>query len=484
MKTSVQQQKIEYGDFQTPPELAQAVCQKLAALGVAPDVIVEPTCGVGAFVNAAANAFPQAAKIIGLELNDEYLAAAKRRITALPCAHKIEMVQGDFFQFRWEQFFGKATQSLLVIGNFPWVTNSQQGSIGGKNLPPKFNFQHQRGVEALTGKSNFDISEWMLRQTAQHLRGRNATIAMLCKLSVARKFLHYLHAQKIGVAASALYKIDAKEHFGAAVEACLLFCKFDETAREYDYVVYESLSSTTGSRVGHRNGMTVGNLESYERLSHLQGNGKGSWRSGIKHDCAEILEMKKSGASYLNSLGETVELEGDYLYPLLKGSDIANNRSAATNRYLLVTQKLVGEPTTAIRAYAPKTWAYLESHADFFSNRKSRIYQGAPLFSVFGVGACTFAPYKIAICGLYKKLDFRLIAPIAGKPVVFDDTVYFLSFDDAATAQETLAFLTSDAAQAFLSSLIFWDEKRPIKASILNRLQLPLNQLPNAPSLF
>jgi hypothetical protein len=484
MKTSVRQQKIEYGDFQTPPKLAQAVCQKLAALGVAPDVIIEPTCGVGAFVDAAANAFPQAAKIIGIELNDEYLAAAQRRTATLHCAHKIELAQGDFFQLHWEQFFEKTNQSVLVIGNFPWVTNSQQGSIGGKNLPTKRNFQHQRGVEALTGKSNFDISEWMLMQTAQYLRGCRATIAMLCKLSVARKFLHYLHANKIGVAASALYKIDAKEHFGAAVEACLLFCQLDETAHEYDYAVYESFASATGARVGHRNGMTVGDVERYERLSHLQGNGKGHWRSGIKHDCAEILELKKCGASYVNGLGETVELEGDYLYPLLKGSDIANDRSDATDRYLLVTQKLVGEPTTAIREYAPKTWAYLEAHADFFTNRKSRIYQGAPPFSVFGVGVYTFAPYKIAICGLYKRLDFRLVAPIAGKPVVFDDTVYFLSFDELSTAQETLAFLISDSAQAFLSSLIFWDEKRPIKASLLNRLRLPLNPATDAPSLF
>ncbi len=484
MKSSVQQQKIEYGDFQTPLNLAQAVCRKLVELGVSPGVIIEPTCGIGAFIEAASRAFPAAAKIIGVELNDEYITAAQRTISALPQAENIEIVRGDFFQLNWEQFLSNSRQSLLVLGNFPWVTNSQQGSIGGKNLPTKLNFQNHRGVDALTGKSNFDISEWMLMQTAQCLNHRNAALAMLCKLSVARKFLHYLQTQKIGVSASAIYRIDAKKHFGAAVEACLLFCKFDETARAYDYVVYESLEALTGSRVGHRNGMSIGNLEAYEALHHLQGNGKGDWRSGIKHDCAEILELKRSGKGYLNGLGENVEIEEAYLYPLLKGSDIANNRSAATDRYLLVTQKLVGEPTNAIREFAPKTWTYLEAHADCFTKRKSKIYQGAPRFSVFGVGAYTFAPYKIAICGLYKKLAFRLVSPMADKPVVFDDTVYFLSFDDAAAAQETLAFLTSDAAQSFLSSLIFWDEKRPIKSSILNRLHLSLKQSTPTPTLF
>ena len=54
--------QIEYGDFQTPLELAQKVCQKLVELGVNPDVIVEPTCGVGNFIEAASASFPLASQ--------------------------------------------------------------------------------------------------------------------------------------------------------------------------------------------------------------------------------------------------------------------------------------------------------------------------------------------------------------------------------------------------------------------------------------
>lgn len=53
---------------------------------------------------------------------------------------------------------------------------------------------------------------------------------------------------------------------------------------------------------------------------------------------------------------------------------------------------------------------------------------------------------------------------------MFDDTVYYLSFDEEAEAQKIFALLHSDAAKELLSSLIFWDEKRPVKASILNLL--------------
>jgi hypothetical protein len=184
------------------------------------------------------------------------------------------------------------------------------------------------------------------------------------------------------------------------------------------------------------------------------------------------MEFRKVDNTFINGLGESVEIEESYLFPLIKGSDVAQDRTKATDRYVLVTQRFVGEPTEHIRDLAPKTWKYLESHANYLDNRKSKIYQKHPRFSIFGVGSYTFTSWKIAICGLYKKLDFRLVGKITDKPAVFDDTVYFLSFNDEEVAYRTFELLTSPSAIDFYSSLIFWDEKRPIKSSILNSLNL------------
>ena len=51
---------------------------------------------------------------------------------------------------------------------------------------------------------------------------------------------------------------------------------------------------------------------------------------------------------------------------------------------------------------------------------------------------------------------------------MFDDTVYYLSFDTEQEAQAVLALFNSESATRLLSSLIFWDDKRPIKTSVLN----------------
>ena len=136
-----------------------------------------------------------------------------------------------------------------------------------------------------------------------------------------------------------------------------------------------------------------------------------------------------SNGFYLNGVEEEIEIENTHLYPLLKSSDIGNGRVTSCRKLLIVTQTRVGQDTSHIRATSPLTWAYLSSNADSFSKRKSSIYRGKPLFSIFGVGEYTFKPWKIAISGLYKNLFFQLVGPISGKPVVFDDTVSFLSYD-------------------------------------------------------
>ena len=484
MRQPSRRRRIEYGDFQTPSELARQVCQKLIDLGVQPDAIVEPTCGLGAFVEASARAFPAAKTIIGLEINPTYLAELEKKRRYLPHGNRILLLEGDFFTFDWHSTLSGLDGLVLVIGNFPWVTNSQQGVIGGANLPDKVNFQNHTGLDAITGRSNFDISEWMLLQTAKWLQNREGYLAMLCKTAVARKFLSQLHSNRQGLSRACLYGIDAKKYFGAAVDACLLFCEFEPSKHNTDYDVYESLGSPIHHRAGHRQGLTVRDLDAFERLSYLRGDSGIKWRSGIKHDCAEVMELQVVNGTYINGLGELVDIETLLAFPLVKGSDVANGRVNSTARALLVTQKTPGEPTALIKHLAPKTWAYLEAHARHLDRRKSRIYKSNPRFSIFGVGPYTFAAWKIAICGLYKGLDFRLVGPIDDRPVVFDDTVYFLSFDSQEEARHILGILNSDPVQAFLESLIFWDEKRPIKASILNSLDLRGTEKTYTPTLL
>ncbi len=461
--------KVVYGDFQTPLWFAREVCAFLTSQGIAPASVLEPTCGLGHFLLASMAEFESVETAVGVEINRAYLDSLRQQNTNL------ELIHADLFALDWQSLLARLPDPLLIIGNPPWVTNAGLSAIGSDNLPPKSNFQNQSGIEAITGSSNFDISEWMLLQMVDWVRDRPGVVAMLCKTAVARKLLTHLWQDDTRTGSAQLRLFDAQQVFGAAVDACLFLYDTSRPAARTTCPVYADFSADLAvAEIGYWNGRLIANTPLYDRWQHLQNQGNATyrWRSGVKHDCASVMELQRVNGAYANKLGEIIELEETHLYPMLKSSDIAGASENRAPLWMLVTQQEVGESTRPMRQLAPKTWAYLEEHADLLDGRKSAIYRQRPRFSIFGVGPYTFAPWKVAISGLYKQLDFVVVGPQNGKPVVLDDTCYFLPCQSEAEANLLADLLNSEPAQQFYQSLIFWDAKRAITAKILAQLDI------------
>ncbi|MGO8764551.1 MAG: hypothetical protein ACLQSR_05360 [Limisphaerales bacterium] len=266
--------------------------------------------------------------------------------------------------------------------------------------------------------------------------------------------------------------MDAKKHFDAAVDACLLFAETGSDGPS-EAPIYQNLEAQNPSKAFGLVGQDlVSDIQAYRKLQHLEGLCPYQWRSGVKHDCASVMELHPNAGSGLqNKLGEEVSLESDYLFPLLKCSDLANGRNAP-ERFVLVTQTRVGGDTSEISTKAPRTWNYLNSHKKLFDARKSSIYSNRMPFALFGIGDYSFAPWKVAISGLHKNPRFILVKPFQNKPVLFDDTCYFLPFENEHEARIVVEILNSGPALRFISSLMFEDSKRPITVDLLQRLNL------------
>ena len=463
----------EFGDFQTPPQLARDVCSLLIEKGLEPGSVLEPTCGKGNFLVTALQAFPEIKKAMGIDINPEHTAHARAAVQAISCKCVIEIRQEDFFNADWNCLVDSLPPPLLVIGNPPWVTNSTLRSLDGSNSPEKSNFQNHRGIDAITGKSNFDISEWMLLKAFDWIAGKCATIAMLCKTTVARKVLHRAWKTGIPLAQADIYRIDAATHFGVAVDACLLVVAASSTPKSMECRIYDSLSEhSTPTVLKYESGRLIADAAAYQAWRHLEGSGRQAWRSGIKHDCSKVMELRELNGEYRNGLGEVVNLEGDYLYPMLKSSDIAKVSEPRPSRLMLVPQRFVGEDTSIVEQHAPRTWAYLESHSELLQYRASSVYRNRPKFSIFGVGEYSFAPWKVAISGFYKDMNFVVAGPSSGKPVVLDDTCYFMPCQTQDEALVVAEMLNSQIAREFFSSFVFWDSKRPVTTGLLERLDL------------
>lgn len=458
----------EFGDFQTPLPLAEEVVALLDSLSGAPDFVVEPTAGLGSFLQAACKRWGRACICRGYEIDKEYV----RRANASLAGSGAAVERQDFFRADWKRILAThAVGRTLILGNPPWVTNAELGALGSANLPPKSNFQGLRGFDARTGKSNFDIAECMLIRLIETMPG-HASLGMLCKSATARRVLCHFWKTRGGVCDASLYSIDAKAHFGVSVESCLLFLRGAASSSTTATVHAGLRCRDAVGEFGLVDGQLVSDVSAYLASRDFSGSSPYIWRSGVKHDASRVMEFTLANGCLRNGLGGTVVLEPDYVYPLLKSSDVGNGR-VEPRRAVLVTQKNIGDATEPIRDKAPKTWQYLEAHAAALDGRSSSVYRNRPRYSMFGVGVYSFAPWKVAISGMYKSFRFVVVPPASGRPVMLDDTCYFIPCRGREEARLICDLLNSDAATTLLRTLVFEDAKRPVTTDVLRRISLP-----------
>lgn len=465
----------EFGDFQTPRELVRTILRVLGPIRPRWQRVLEPTCGQGNFIIEILRSDLDPSEIIGIELQDHHIQKAKRAVSEVGSKARVRIIKGSIFDINVAKLSWESTGPLLVVGNPPWVTNSEIGALQGNNLPQKSNFKGMRGIEAITGSSNFDIAEFIWLKLIEELQSEDATIALLCKTSVARNVLLHSQQAKLGISNARMYKIDAKKWFGAAVDACLFTLDTGSASRSYEVEMFESLgASRPTKRVGFVNGRFVTDMTRYGDVSFIEGSTPIEWRQGIKHDAAKIMELIHDGRNWINGFGERVEVEDEHIFPLLKGSDLRRfaQETKIPRRGVIVPQKEVHQDTRHLAFSAPRLWAYLRSHESHFNARKSSIYKNKPPYSVFGIGGYSFAKYKVIVSGLYKKPLFVAVGLIEGKPVLCDDTCYLLPCETALQAATIAALLNHPLSIQFLESIAPRDAKRPIKKSVLQRIDL------------
>lgn len=464
----------EYGDFQTNQKLANQVTEKLKNNGLSPQVVVEPTCGKGHFILAVLNTFDDVEKIYGIEIQKKHFWQAKFNVLDFyinnPDKKKTEIhiIHSNIFDYNYQTIKNTiGEKELLLIGNPPWVTNSELSAMDSKNLPQKSNFKQHKGLDAMTGKGNFDIAEYITIDLLKNFGHNKGNMAFLVKNTVIKNIVYDIPKLKLPIANLKKQNIDAKKEFDVSVDAALFSCQLNQDTECY---CQESdfYTSEIKCNFGWNNNKFMSVLSAN---NEIDGISPFIWRQGIKHDCSKVMELEYDGNSYSNKLGEHFSLEDNLVYPLLKSSDLKTTIANPTRKMTIVTQKFVGQDTSYIKNH-PRTFEYLNSHIDWFQMRKSSIYKGKCNFSIFGIGDYSFKPYKIAISGLYKTFHFCLVKPQNNKPVMLDDTCYFIGFDTLEQAEYIWNLLNTDIVENLLKSISFSDAKRMITKDILMRIDL------------
>lgn len=470
--------RAEYGDFQTNKDLANKLAKSLSKNNILPEIIIEPTCGKGNFIIASLSNFKTVKKVFGIEIYKPYIWETKFSILdyflSNPNDNKPEITikHCNIFDFDFKNISKQyPNEKLLIIGNPPWVTNSKLGSLNSTNLPKKSNFKNQNGLDAMTGKGNFDIAEYITLMLLDVFQTHNGHLALLVKNSVIKNIIFDQKDAKYKIGKIEKYCIDSKKEFNVSVEASLFYCQLNSTpsfqCNELDFYSLEKKSS-----FGWLNAKFVSNLANYNETKEIDGQCPFEWRQGIKHNCSNVMELERENECFINKLSQKIKLEEDLIYGFLKSSDLKNTVIQNTRKQVIITQTKVGQDTSYIQHLYPKTYNYLKSNITYFQARKSSIYKGKPHFSIFGIGDYSFKSYKVAISGLYKTYHFTLVLPQDNKPIMLDDTCYFIGFDKIEFAVYTLILLNHSKTEEFLKSITFSDAKRVFTKDILMRLDL------------
>lgn len=469
--------RAEYGDFQTNILLAEKVCNLIKSKGIDPEIIIEPTCGKGNFILAAVSKFQSIKQIYGIEIHEPYVWQTKFSILDFFLTNKdknkpqIKIFNQNIFDFDLKKQIEIKTDNLLILGNPPWVTSSMLSSLNSKNTPQKANFKNHSGIDAITGKGNFDIGEYITLALIDNFSQQKGHLAFLVKNIVIKNILTDQKKATREIGTIEKHVINAKEEFNVSVDASLMFCKIGTESeficKEFDFYTQEKKQS-----YGWANDKFVSDITLYQDTKYIDGKSPFVWRQGVKHDASKVMEFERINGHYINNNKVEFEIEPDLVYGLLKSSDLKGRTINQTRKFTIITQQKVGQETKHIKEKHPKTHQYLTKNIDFFTRRKSSIYKGKPLFSIFGIGDYSFKPFKVAISGMYKDTKFSLIKPNAEKAIMLDDTCYFIGFENERFALIAHSLLNRNETQNFIQSICFDDSKRKVTKDLLMRIDL------------
>lgn len=463
------------GDFPTPPGLARDILKAIRSWGVPWTRLLEPTCGSGTFLHAAIEEPDPPAELVGIEIDEAHCTAAGT-ITPPGPDVSVRVIQANLFDLdlrrdlRWTH-----SGPLLVVGNPPWITSAELGRLPGSNGPDRRNLRSLPGLAALTGASNFDLAEAVWIKLIEELADQQPTIALLCKTAVARSVLEFVRRQGLDVVGADLHEIDAARWFRVSVRAGLFRLTLGAGGRSVRVPVYPTLESQSPREVmAFHEERLIADVERLGPVAFAIGACPLTWRQGLKHDAAAVMELTADDplGPWRNGLGEVVDVEPEALYPLLKGGDVRKPPADRPYRRVIVTQRRIGEPTETLADRAPRLWAYLRRHAERFNGRKSSIYRGRPPFALFGVGPYSFSDWKVAVSGLHRPACFRAIGPDQGRPAMLDDTCYLLPCESSTEAAVLASLCNHRVSLDLIEALSFPGSKRPVTKGMLQRLDL------------
>jgi hypothetical protein len=154
-------------------------------------------------------------------------------------------------------------------------------------------------------------------------------------------------------------------------------------------------------------------------------------------------------------------LEGDLIYPLLRGRSMGRWWSKSKEHVLVVQdpKTQAGYPADWLQRTHPLTWAYLKKFERLLLERKSfRKFadpEKDPFYTMYSVAHYTFRPHKVAWMDISSTVKATVLPEAQGNDLILPEhTVIFLTTESADEAYYVAAVLNSNPVNTIVAGYI------------------------------
>ena len=177
-----------------------------------PAALLEPTCGTREPAFRRPRSVSRHPGGPRGKLDAEHLRRARAVLERRRDAGRVKLAEADFLPPIGRPWSEPAAGADPRAGKPALGNQSPARSSGKSESAGQVEFQNHNGLDAVAGKANFDISEWMLLSLVPGDARAASTLAMLCKSASRTKSLSITSGRTASPESSAIFAINAGLH--------------------------------------------------------------------------------------------------------------------------------------------------------------------------------------------------------------------------------------------------------------------------------
>jgi hypothetical protein len=466
------------GEFYTPEWLAELVLDRTGYRGRG--TLLDPTCGEGVFLKCARR---RGGAGQGYDVNP--LAVMAARLDGLDVELRDALdAGGERFDF--------------VAGNPPWINWRHLGSQYRRRIAPlscEYGLFPHTGLAARLGGAMDDLSVLLTYVCADRLLAETGRLGFVLPQTLFQSAGGGRGFRRFELPEGRFLRVvsvddlrDAQPFAGAATRTAVAVFEVSRTPMLYPVPYFRSGVECQAAPVSADpaaawsivpKGSAAfaalrGDSPYRARIGAHTGGAAGVFWVDVLECSADCAVIRNRGAAGRNPYPTvTAEVESALLHPLVRGRDVGRWR-VQTRAHLLLPHHPSGKPIAEdeMAGRWPKTFAYFERFRARMLGRAHYLRHFAPArapwWSMYNVGAYTFAPDRLVWREQSAEFQCAVIGP-ADPPWIADAKLILVACESAEAAHYLAAVLNSAPARAFIESYVVSTQ---ISTHVLNNLRV------------